>query len=249
MNETQAIEKYHDMICSIANKYAEKNKKIEFDDLYQEGAIGVLKGLRTYDNNRNMSLNTWIYNSIKWGILKAIRNANKNKDIKVISLESNLKDSEDLTIGDLIEDENPLYSFMEVEANLMLNFYREEIEKRLKGNAKLIALYILMNDNKTMKILRLFNIGASALMTAKREARRGLSANPYIRMRLDFLKRERMIKSINLRRDNVETSVQKREKLKTLNNDFWKKYAKYLTKEERKELKLLMEYKNKYLKH
>lgn len=237
MNEADAIEKYHDMICSIANKYVVKHKGIDFEDLYQEGAIGVLKALRTYDDNRGMHINTWIYNSIKWNILKAIRNANKNKDVKVISLESNLKEGEDLTIGELIEDEKPLYSFKEVEDNLMLEFYREEIEKRLKGNAKLISLYILMNDNKTMKILRLFNIGASALMTAKSEARRGLSANPYIRMRLDFLKRERMIKSINLRRDSVETSVQKREKLKLLDVDFWKKHARYLSKEDRKELK------------
>ncbi len=93
MIEVELIKKAQDgdkeAITQIFSKYKWVVWKKSFEyylngadrgDLIQEGMIGLLKAVRTYDNGRNASFNTFASICIKRQIITAIKNSNSGKN-------------------------------------------------------------------------------------------------------------------------------------------------------------------------
>lgn len=52
-----------------------------FDDCFACGQLGLIKGIRSYhtdDNHKRCALSTWLYNNVKWEIVKFIKNEVQN---------------------------------------------------------------------------------------------------------------------------------------------------------------------------
>ena len=78
---------YEPLLMKVVSKYA-MNPYMTIEDLKQVGAIGMVKGFRTYDESRGMKLSTYLYKTIEWAILQELNNYSRVKEqYTVVSLE------------------------------------------------------------------------------------------------------------------------------------------------------------------
>ena len=66
------ISDYKGLVISIAKRY--QNKGLDFDDLVQEGYIGLLKAKTKFSNDHNVKFSTYATYWIKQAIIRAIEN-------------------------------------------------------------------------------------------------------------------------------------------------------------------------------
>lgn len=136
----ELIELYESMIKSIIKKYLGYAAKVglDYDDLYQESSMAVLQAENTYKDNKDMKLETWIYNNIEWHLQRVLK-ANKKYE-NVISINSEITSTEGDTVSllDLIADNNDY--FKKVEDDLMIDFYKNECQRVLEDDYKIANL-------------------------------------------------------------------------------------------------------------
>lgn len=125
------VELYKSMIKSIIKKYLEYANKVglDYDDLFQEASMAVLRAENTYKDNKGMKLETWLYNNIDWRIQRILEGNKKYENI--ISVNSTVESSEGDTIEliDLIADDLDLEE--EIQNKLMINYYESECRRVL----------------------------------------------------------------------------------------------------------------------
>ena len=99
------IEKYKGLVRAKSKAYFIAGAEAE--DVVQEGMIGLMKAVRSFDANREASFKTYAGTCINNQILKAIRKAEREKNQPLndaISLDNHLGEKdENLTIGDIIK--------------------------------------------------------------------------------------------------------------------------------------------------
>lgn len=163
------IELYKSMIKSIIKKYLEYARKVglDYDDLYQEASMAVLRAKNTYKDNKDMKLETWIYNNIDWRIQRVL-GANKKHE-KIISINSTVESSEGDTIEliDLIADKVDIQE--ELEEKLMMQTYKKEIEKYLDANKSNICILRWFEDMSYEYITKV--TGINNIYSTLRESR------------------------------------------------------------------------------
>lgn len=64
-SQTQLIRKYERLVHKLARKYAFTAVSHTHDDLAQEGFIGLLQAVRTYDTSKGAKFMTWAYYHIR----------------------------------------------------------------------------------------------------------------------------------------------------------------------------------------
>lgn len=125
------IKLYEPMMKSIIKKYLEYANKVglDYDDLFQEASIAVLQAQETYKDNKNMKLETWIYNNINWRIQRVIE-ANKKYE-NIISINSTVESCEGdkIELIDLIADDLDLQE--EVQSKIIVDYYESECRRVL----------------------------------------------------------------------------------------------------------------------
>lgn len=163
------IKLYEPIIKSVIKKYLEYAGKVglDYDDLFQEASMAVLRAENTYKDNKGMKLETWIYNNIDWRIQRVLE-ANKKYE-KIISVNSTVESSEGSTIEliDLIADELDLQE--EIEDKLMIQTYKTEIEKYLDANKSNICILRWFEDMSYEYITKV--TGTNNIYSTLREAR------------------------------------------------------------------------------
>lgn len=101
-------------------KFVLKDMRIGYlyDELYDLGLIGFVKGLNTFDKNKNVKISTYIYECIKNQILVGLAKLKKyNEKYNPISLDQPITVEKDLELRDVI----PHYE------NYERNIYMDEI--------------------------------------------------------------------------------------------------------------------------
>lgn len=125
------IKLYEPIIKSVIKKYLEYANKVglDYDDLFQEASMAVLRAENTYKDNKGMKLETWLYNNIDWRIQRVLEGNKKYE--KIISINSTIESSEGDTIEliDLIADDLDLEE--EIQNKLMINYYESECRRVL----------------------------------------------------------------------------------------------------------------------
>lgn len=143
---------YEPMMKSIIRKYLEYANKVglDYDDLYQEASMAILRAENTYKDNKGMKLETWIYNNIDWRIQRVLE-ANKKYE-KIISVNSTVESSEGSTIEliDLIADDLDLEE--EIQNKLMINYYESEC-KRVLPKDKFQVCHLRWFENYSYKAI------------------------------------------------------------------------------------------------
>ena len=81
--EIQSVicKKYKPVISFYANKYSSyvEGKGLDYNDLYQEGLIGLLNAIDGFKEQKDIKFSTFAFLCIKRKILTAVKNANRKK--------------------------------------------------------------------------------------------------------------------------------------------------------------------------
>ena len=129
------------LVVYLSKKY--ENTKVELEDLVSIGTIGLIKGINTYKNDKNIKLATYASRCIDNEILMYLR---KNKKRKAdVSLDESLSfDSEgnELHLEDILGTEKDIVT-KDLEENDMRKIMLKEIGKLNEDMALMIQKNIL----------------------------------------------------------------------------------------------------------
>ena len=136
----ELIELYESMIKSIIKKYLGYAAKVglDYDDLYQEASMAVLQAENTYKDNKDMKLETWIYNNVEWHLQRVLKANKKYENVISINSEITSQKGDTVSLLDLIADDNDY--FEKVEDDLMIDFYKNECQRVLEDDYKIANL-------------------------------------------------------------------------------------------------------------
>lgn len=155
------IKLYEPMMKSVIKKYLSYANKVglDYDDLFQEASMAVLRAENTYKDNKDMKLETWIYNNIDWRIQRVLE-ANKKYE-KIISINSTVESGEGsiIEILDMIQDKVNIA--LEVQDKIMMKTYRAEITANLdkkKADVMILKYFYNQNNNYIEKVLNITGI-------------------------------------------------------------------------------------------
>ena len=155
------IKLYEPMMKSVIKKYLSYANKVglDYDDLFQEASMAVLRAEKTYKDNKDMKLETWIYNNIDWRIQRVLE-ANKKYE-KIISINSTVESGEGsiIEILDMIQDKVNIA--LEVQDKIMMETYRAEITANLdkkKADVMILKYFYNQNNNYIEKVLNITGI-------------------------------------------------------------------------------------------
>ena len=93
---TEVVKQYTPLVHKIVNKYSFMAPKHSREDLVQEGLLGIVKAIETFDPSQEVAPMTWIYPNVRGAVQGVARKENKNPKYP-LSLEqsdwgSNLED-------------------------------------------------------------------------------------------------------------------------------------------------------------
>ncbi len=116
------MQEYYNLVYSIALKY--QNNFVEFEDLLQEGFIGLYKAYKTYNSKKNVMFSTYAYFWIKKQIIEFIKQQKKNTflGLEEANIE-NISYNEEISIEDLDEINFEVNNLSDLEYKILeLNF-------------------------------------------------------------------------------------------------------------------------------
>lgn len=101
---TAIVEQYTPLVHKIVNKYAWMAPKHTRDDLVQEGLLGVVKALETFDLDRGYRFMTWVYPQVR-GAVQGVARKEHRRPKYTLSLEQsdwarNLEDTQCFEVKD-----------------------------------------------------------------------------------------------------------------------------------------------------
>lgn len=138
------------IINKIANKYNGINRELEFDDLFQNGVLGLITAAKKYDfnNEKKAKFITYAVHYIDRYIHRSV-NGVSSKDIgnnKFYSSCTSLnittgEEGEEIELGEFIEDID--YGFENIEEKIFLKNLRKELEDLMQTHNTLEQREIL----------------------------------------------------------------------------------------------------------
>ena len=133
------------LVVYLSKKY--ENTKVELEDLVSIGTIGLIKGINTYKNDKNIKLATYASRCIDNEILMYLR---KNKKRKAdVSLDESLSfDSEgnELHLEDILGTEKDIVT-KDLEENDMRKIMLKEIGKLNERDKQIMVLRYGLSNN------------------------------------------------------------------------------------------------------
>ncbi len=74
---TAIVQQYTPLVHKIVNKYAWMSPSHSREDLVQEGLLGVVKAIETFDLNRGTRFMTWVYPQVRGAVQGVARKDNR----------------------------------------------------------------------------------------------------------------------------------------------------------------------------
>ena len=165
------------LVVFLAKKY--ENTKIDLEDLVSIGTIGLIKGVNTYQNDKNIKLATYASRCIDNEILMYLRKTKKKRT--EVSFEDSLSfDSEgnELHLEDVLgTDDNIVTKPIEDELDKKLMY--KEVSKLGKRDKEIIELRYGLNGKKEMtqkEVANLLGISQSYISRIEKKVIKKLSS-------------------------------------------------------------------------
>ena len=175
------IERNLRLVAHIAKKYSSTN--IDQDDLISIGSIGLIKGINSFNIDKNFKLATYIAKCIENEILMYLRsNKKRGADVYLNEPIGKDKDDNEVTLQEVLEN-NDRNVEDEVDLKLKIKQLYEKMKNILKDREKLIIeLRFGLNGDrpKTQKeIAKMMNISRSYVSRIESKAISKLSGETY----------------------------------------------------------------------
>lgn len=147
-SRTKLIEHNLRLVAHIAKKF--DCPQNEFDDLISIGTIGLIKGIDSYKNDKNIKLTTYVAKCIQNEILMYYRSI-KGNNISTISLDDNIgydKDGNTISLMEVIKDnKEDISTYLQKKDNILLiNTFLNKLSYREKEI--IIKRFGLMNHKE-----------------------------------------------------------------------------------------------------
>ncbi|MCD6362902.1 MAG: sigma-70 family RNA polymerase sigma factor [Synergistetes bacterium] len=151
----ELVRKYAPFIKLIARKYFIPD--VDFEDIVQEGMIGFLKAVRSFDPSKLTGFKTFMEMCVERQIISALRRATRRKDLPLeskVSLDIELG-SEGLDIDESLSKREALHGFYISLSDLERSILREYLEgKSYFEIAQAIGCSLKTVDNALQRIKR-----------------------------------------------------------------------------------------------
>ena len=158
-NEEHPVNEYLDLARKIAGSISRNYPSYEFEDLYQEGLIGLLKAIRRYNPKESASFSTFASLCIKNRILDCIRNTN-----------------DEITLDELPE---PPVSEEGLDERLILEYYLKLFHEKL-SQYEYDVLNLMIIGYANDEIAEQLNSSIGSIYNAKQRIRQKLADyNPW----------------------------------------------------------------------
>lgn len=134
MNELELIKKYEHIILDVIRIYFKRRGDFFKKDMMQEGYIGLIKAIRSYDEKKHKSLTGYIYNLVRLEIFRAIVNNGAFIRIPERSLTRLHKLNRGETTNDPVAKwtkvvNKKVYSISDVSIDKSINYIDEEMDR------------------------------------------------------------------------------------------------------------------------
>ena len=166
------------LVVFLAKKY--ENTKIDLEDLVSIGTIGLIKGVNTFQNDKNIKLATYASRCIDNEILMYLRKTKKKRT--EVSFEDSLSfDSEgnELHLEDVLgTDDNIVTKPIEDELDKKLMY--KEVSKLGKRDKEIIELRYGLNGKKEMtqkEVANMLGISQSYISRIEKKVIKKLSSS------------------------------------------------------------------------
>ncbi len=129
----------------------------DIDDLLQEGYIGLIKAIKSYDETRGVSFSTFANLCIKRQIITAIKSSTSNKNQK---LNSSIIGDKEVNLEDLVQYVKPSTKFFSPEDILLGKELIELLNNHLSGNLTEIetkVFFYICKQYKYNEIAKILN--------------------------------------------------------------------------------------------
>ena len=164
------------LVVFLAKKY--ENTKIDLEDLVSIGTIGLIKGVNTYQNDKNIKLATYASRCIDNEILMYLRKTKKKRT--EVSFEDSLSfDSEgnELHLEDVLGTKEDIVT-KPIEDELDKYLMYKEVDKLGKRDKEIIELRYGLNGKKEMtqkEVANLLGISQSYISRIEKKVIKKLS--------------------------------------------------------------------------
>ena len=165
------------LVVFLAKKY--ENTKIDLEDLVSIGTIGLIKGVNTYQNDKNIKLATYASRCIDNEILMYLRKTKRKRT--EVSFEDSLSfDSEgnELHLEDVLGTEEDIVT-KPIEDELDRYLMYEEVSKLEKRDKEIIELRYGLNGKKEMtqkEVANLLGISQSYISRIEKKVIKKISS-------------------------------------------------------------------------
>ena len=134
------------LVVYLSKKY--ENTKVELEDLVSIGTIGLIKGINTYKNDKNIKLATYASRCIDNEILMYLRkNKKRNADVSLDESLSFDSEGNELRLEDILGTEKDIVT-KDLEENDMRKIMLKEIGKLNERDKQIMVLRYGLNDTK-----------------------------------------------------------------------------------------------------
>ncbi len=118
------IEQYSSLAKSIANKYSQYG--VPFEDLLQEGLLGILEAAKKYDESKGTKFSTYATYWIKKKVIEALEKERKSS-LKSLKLIEETVEEKRSAISNVIPKKIKLPpNFPELEKKIILSLYEDQ---------------------------------------------------------------------------------------------------------------------------
>ena len=165
------------LVVFLAKKY--ENTKIDLEDLVSIGTIGLIKGVNTFQNDKNIKLATYASRCIDNEILMYLRKTKKKRT--EVSFEDSLSfDSEgnELHLEDVLGTDNNIVT-KPIEDELDKKLMYKEVSKLGKRDKEIIELRYGLNGKKEMtqkEVANMLGISQSYISRIEKKVIKKLSS-------------------------------------------------------------------------
>lgn len=143
------IKKYDGLIKLLVSKYLSKTVSmgIDYNDLYQEGLIGLVNAIKTFSDDKNVKFKTYASCLIERNIKDFIKSNNRFKH-SMLNESVSLDQNENLKLYDVLTNK------ITPETDLLANELEKEIKEKLTElEYKIYELKKEGNSNKNIAII------------------------------------------------------------------------------------------------
>lgn len=174
---------YEPMLNKIANKFKNNSYGIDMDDIKQIGSLGMIRAYETYQEGKEASFSTHIYNCINWAIKNEFHNLKRiHTQYEFTSLDHEI--DEDTNIYDIIPNDS-INVEGEVIEELTLLEYIQEFKRILTTTKADVFIDRYINELQIKDIAAKYDKTESAIKSMLNQSRSELIRKSF-RIRKEY---------------------------------------------------------------